>query len=330
MTTVPSVPKFKLNTGAMMPAVSLGSWMGSEGERPDDCAKMVELALKLGYRAIDTATRYGVEAAVGRGIKPSGVPREEIFLTTKLHETSHHRVSEALEYSLKALQVDYIDLWLMHWPVAMFGDVVLPPEQSPTIVETYKEMEKALATGKVRAIGVSNFSVQRLAEIIEKCSVVPAVNQIETHPSLPQFELVKYGEEKGILTSAYSPLGEPYGKLVVPDAIKIPTLFFEDDPLQPLADKYKADVGSILLSWNVQRGVHVNVKAEKREHLIADHTIVALDAADVEFLNKWHEKPGFHRSLIQFHSPVPGAGGAAGWTYEQLQWPGMKKGGIVS
>ena len=151
---------------------------------------------------------YFNEEKVGKAIRESGVPRSEIFLTTKLPNHHHDRVSESLQESLDKLGLDYVDLYLMHWPMAYTADnKPIPYGQSPTFVETWKDMEKLLETGKVRAIGVSNFSVKLLEVLLEEASIVPATNQVELHPCLPSFELKKYCEEKGIILTAYSPLG---------------------------------------------------------------------------------------------------------------------------
>ena len=137
----------------------------------------------------------------------SGIPREEIFLTTKLPNQDHQRVAQSLEESLNKLGLNYVDLYLMHWPLATRDGETIPFGQSPTFVETWKEMEKLLATGKVRSIGVSNFSIKNLDILLAEASVVPATNQVELHPCLPSFELKEYCDKKGIVLTAYSPLG---------------------------------------------------------------------------------------------------------------------------
>ncbi|KAH7106621.1 Aldo/keto reductase [Auriculariales sp. MPI-PUGE-AT-0066] len=322
------VPVFTLNTGQKLPAVGLGCWMGKPGDRLDDVEQMCSTALKLGYRSFDTARSYGNEEAVGKAINASGVPREDIFVTTKLRNIHHHCVKEAFEESLAALDVGYIDLYLMHWPMAFIDGRTLKPDESPTIVETWREMEKLLVTGKVKAIGVSNFSIARLQTLIDRCTVVPAVNQFECHPSLPQFELVEFCQAKGIQVTAYSSLGQPGGTAAI-NSVSQPDVFFHGEPLKHLGDKYQISVGQILLSWAVQRGINVIPKSEKEARLRQNLEVVRLDDGDMEFLNNWHKADNMHRSLCPYHSiePYPHI---FGWTYEMLQWPGMGAGGVIS
>ena len=168
---------FTLNTGAKIPAIGFGTWQDKDAQEP-----AVTIALKSGYRHIDTAHIYGTEEAVGNAIKKSGVPREELFITTKLWNNAHHPddVAKQLDASLKLLQVDYIDLWLMHWPSPFArSDSLMPKDDSGKIqkgdtdyVDTYKAMEKALKSGKTKAIGVSNFSKAELERLIKETSVV--------------------------------------------------------------------------------------------------------------------------------------------------------------
>ncbi|KZV92279.1 Aldo/keto reductase, partial [Exidia glandulosa HHB12029] len=201
------VPKFKLNTGAEVPAIGLGCWIG-QPELGWKAGEMVTAALKIGYRHFDTAFAYNSEEHVGNAIRASGIPRADIFVTTKLFETYHHRVREGFEASLKALNIDYIDLYLMHWPQGhdeegMLNGNARPPSASPTFLEVWKEMEALLATGKVKTIGVSNFSIKLLNQLLPHCTVVPAMNQVELHPCYPQHELLEYCKSKGILLTAY-------------------------------------------------------------------------------------------------------------------------------
>ncbi|KAH7100510.1 Aldo/keto reductase [Auriculariales sp. MPI-PUGE-AT-0066] len=337
MSRPPKVPRFVLNTGASMPSVGLGSWMGAAGEATDRAEIMVATALKVGYRAFDTA--------VGRAIRLSGVPREEIFVTTKMRKMHHHRVQEGFDESLKALGLDYVDLYLMHWPVASVDGYVLQPDESPTIADTWRDMEALLTTGRCKAIGVSNFSIPLLEELLKHASVVPAANQVELHPCLPQTQLVDWCKEQGIHVTAYTSLGRPGGRpekggelgvhlrnhpcscaLV---ALPAPDVFFAGNPLQPIADKYDASVGQVLLSWAVARGVSVIPKSESEERLKQNMMLISLSKKDTRFLNDWHKRPGMHRSLCPYHvlEPFPNV---MGWTYEQLGWKGMGPGGIIS
>ncbi|KAJ5370316.1 oxidoreductase [Penicillium cataractarum] len=182
--------EFKLNTGAEIPAIGFGTWQDEQAQED-----AVTEALKVGYRHIDTARVYLTEKAVGKAIKRSGIPRQELFITTKLWNNKHHPddVAPALQQSLNDLELDYVDLYLIHWPVAWKrGDELFPKKngnmilEDIDIVDTYKAMEKLLDTGKVKAIGVSNFSKAEMERLLKETSVVPAVHQMECHPWLQQ------------------------------------------------------------------------------------------------------------------------------------------------
>ncbi|CAG8895321.1 unnamed protein product [Penicillium egyptiacum] len=258
---------FTLNTGARIPAVGFGTWQA----KPLEVENVVEVALKQGYRHIDCAAIYRNETEVGAGIKKSGVPREEIFITGKLWNTKHapENVLPALNKTLKDLEVDYLDLYLMHWPCAFQGgDKWFPLNESGVFeladvdyITTYKEMEKLLATGKVKAIGVSNFNIRRLEELLSKVDVVPAANQIEAHPYLQQPELVEFCHSKGIIVEAYSPLGN--NQTGEPRTV--------DDPVVvEVAKEVSMDPGPLLASWGVQRGTVVLSKSVTPSRIAAN------------------------------------------------------------
>ncbi|KAI0325310.1 Aldo/keto reductase [Cubamyces sp. BRFM 1775] len=315
-----SIPSFTLNTGYKIPSVGIGCWMGAPGGG-EIAAKMCKDALEAGYRHIDTAYGYGNEEYVGKAIRESGVPREEIFLTTKLPNHHHHKVKESLDESLAKLGVDYVDLYLIHWPQAYTEDnKPIPYGQSPTYVETWKEMEKLLDTGKVRSIGVSNFSIKLLEVLLRESDVVPATNQVECHPCLPSVDLKLWCEEKGILITAYSPLGRPGeydGK---------PSLL-QDPDVVSIAQAHNATPGQVTLSWGVKRGTIVIPKSENPERIKQNISLLDLTDEEMATLNAIHLKPGMHRSLLRYHQ-YSDDGTVLGWTYEQLGW-NMTKGGIV-
>lgn len=246
-TVTMSPPSFTLNTGAKIPAIGLGTWQSDKGLVKDAVAH----ALKHGYRHIDAALVYQNEDEVGQGLKEgfaTGIKREDVFVTTKLWNTFHRKAEQGLDQSLKSLGLDYVDLLLMHWPVPMNREgnhPLLPtlPDGSRDLdkewsyTQTWHEMEKLLKTGKVKAIGVSNFSVKFLENLLKEAKVVPAVNQIENHPYLPEQDIVDFCKSKGILVEAYSPLGSTGSPL------------FEEEGVQRVAEKYGVGPGTVLINY---------------------------------------------------------------------------------
>lgn len=243
---------FTLNTGAKIPAVGLGTWQSEKGQ----VATAVAHALKSGYRHIDAAFVYGNENEVGQGLKEafdSGIKREDVFVTSKLWCTYHRKPEECLDEGLKRLGLDYVDLYLMHWPVPMNpngNDPLFPkhPDGSRDLDtewkhwDTWKEMEKLLKTGKTKAIGVSNYSKRYLEQLLPHCTVVPAANQIENHPLLPQQEIADFCKEKGILIEAYSPLGSTGSPL------------FKEEAVTDIAKKHNVGAGTVLISYQGTSG----------------------------------------------------------------------------
>lgn len=270
---------------------------------------MVKTALKIGYRHLDTASGYANEEHVGKAVKESGIPRSELFITTKLGNKDHARVQAAFDESLAKLDCEYIDLYLIHWPQAQLDDgKILQPGESPTYVETWKAMEKVLETGKVKAIGVSNFSIKTLEVLLPEATVVPAVNQVQMHPCLPQHDLLAYCTQKGIHVTAYTPLG------------RADSPFFSDDTVQRIATKNSITTAQVVLSWGVQRGVSVIPKSEREERLKANFQTVKLSDEDFTEIDNLHKKPKMHRQLLV--SPIidPENGIVFGWTHAQLGW----------
>jgi 2,5-diketo-D-gluconate reductase A len=224
-----SVPHIRLNNGVEIPQFGFGVFQIEPGE----VVTAVRTALDAGYRHIDTAQMYGNEEGVGQAIRESGVPREELFVTTKLDNDrhGHDEAATALDESLRRLGLDHVDLYLIHWP---------RPAQD-RYVDTWRGFEKLAAEGRARAIGVSNFQIPHLERLAAETGTVPAVNQVELHPRFPQEELRAHHREHGIATEAWSPIGQG-GDLL------------RDERLAGLADKYGKTPAQIVLRWHVELG----------------------------------------------------------------------------
>lgn len=254
---------FALNNGVRMPILGLGVFRaGADGE----CAAAVKAALDAGYHMIDTARVYSNETGVGEGIKASGKSREEIFVTTKLWKTDFADPRKGLVNSLRRLQLDYVDLFLLHWPFTGFG-------------ETWLKLEELQKEGLCRAIGVSNFRISHLEELENGgASVIPQVNQMEIHPANTEEELTAYCRKKGIQMEAYSPLGGE-GRLLL------------DDPrLVGMREYYNHTASQIILRWDLQRGVIPIPKSIKPERIaqnaqIFDFELSQGDVATISDMN---------------------------------------------
>lgn len=217
-----------LHNGLKMPWLGLGVWKAPDDEKT---VTAVKAALEIGYRSIDTATFYANEKSVGKGIKESNENRQNIFLTSKVwnDDQGYNRTLQAFEASLNKLGTDYLDLYLIHWPV------------KEKYIETWRAMEKLYKEGKVRAIGVCNFHQQHLEGLMANAEVKPMINQVEMHPHLTQFELRKYCKSQNIQLEAYSPLG--HGRLT------------EDPALEKIGEKYGKTPAQVMLRWELQHKV---------------------------------------------------------------------------
>jgi len=234
--------KVTLNNGVEMPILGFGVYQMTDA---NECERSVYDALTTGYRLIDTAASYLNEEAVGRAIKRSGVPREEIFITTKLwvQDTGYEKTKKAFEKSLQRLQLDYLDLYLIHQP---FGD----------IYGSWRAMEEKYREGKIRAIGVSNFQMDRLIDLIIHNDVVPAVNQVETHPFCQQIEGADFMKENGVQIESWGPFAEGRNNL------------FQNEVLVSIAQKYNKSVAQVVLRWLIQREVVVIPKSVHKERIV--------------------------------------------------------------
>jgi diketogulonate reductase-like aldo/keto reductase len=252
-----------LNNGLKMPWFGFGVFQIEDGQQ---VKQAVKAALDTGYRSIDTATVYGNETGVGKAIRESAIPREDIFLTTKVWNDDQrgNRVIEAFEESLKRLDTEYVDLYLIHWPV------------QGCYQETWHEMEKIYHSGRAKSIGVSNFLVHHLEEILPDSQILPAVNQIEFHPFLIQPKLLKFCQEHKIQVEAWSPLMQ--GQIITGQAV------------QELAKKYQRTPAQITLRWDLQhevvtipKSIHPNRIAENAQifdFVLSQEDMNVLDALD--------------------------------------------------
>jgi 2,5-diketo-D-gluconate reductase A len=227
MSTVPTV---ELNDGRTIPQLGFGVFQIPPGET----AEAVHRALDVGYRHIDTAQMYRNEKEVGEGIRASGLDRSDVFVTSKLSNSAHRPddAREAFDRTLSALGSDYVDLFLIHWP--------LPTQYDGDYVSTWRALEQFNAEGRARSIGVSNFEIEHLERLAAECDVVPAVNQIELHPYFQNADVNLYDDEHGIATQAWSPIAQ--GEVL-------------DDPaIGEIAGRYGRTPAQVVLRWHIQRG----------------------------------------------------------------------------
>lgn len=259
---------YTLNSGYEIPAVGFGTWQTPDG---DVAESSVLKALEAGYTNIDTAAVYGNEESVGRALKKSGLDRKDLYITTKLWNDAHsyEGAKAAIQTSLKKLQLDYIDLYLIHWP----NPLALRDSWKSANAEAWRAMEEAVEEGLIRSIGVSNFHPHHIDALLETAKIKPAANQILVNPSDMQMELLQYNKKHGILTEAYSPLGT--GKI------------FEVEALKDLATKYDKTVAQIVLQWSLHHGLLPLPKSVTPERIVSNLDVYdfELSAEDIELIN---------------------------------------------
>jgi 2,5-diketo-D-gluconate reductase A len=260
-----TVPDIRLNNGVRIPQLGFGVFQ----IKPEETAEAVRRALEVGYRHIDTAEMYGNEKEVGRAIRESGVPREEIFVTSKLNNGFHapDDALRAFDQSLEDLGFEHLDLFLVHWPLPKVGD----------FVETWRAMEEIYRSGRAKAVGVSNFQPHHLRRLLDSTTVVPAVNQVEVHPYLVQDAVRALDAEHGIATEAWSPIAQ--GKVL-------------DDPvITRIAERVERTPAQVTLRWHVQRGDIVFPKSVtpariEENFAIFDFELSADEMTDITLLNR--------------------------------------------
>ena len=266
-----------------MPAIGLGTWKSAPGEVYDAARE----AIRIGYRHIDCAALYGNEPEIGLAltdaINEGDVQREDVWITSKLWNNAHLKkdVKPALGQTLKDLQLDYLDLYLIHWPIALKPGVSFPSSEDdflslkeiPTAV-TWKAMEDCVQAGLIRHIGVSNFSIKKIKDLLSVCAIRPEVNQIELHPFLQQQQMLEYCNNEGIVLTAYAPLGssDRRSQLKVPGE---PSLL-KNPTIQEIAQAHKVKTAQVLIRWAIQRGTSAIPKSVNQERMKQN-----LDAATI-------------------------------------------------
>lgn len=266
---------FTLNTGAKIPAVGFGTWKAA----PGDVAQAVRTAFAAGYRHFDCAPLYYNEPEIGQVFREIQIPRSEYFVTTKLWASDAQRAAAALDKSLSDLGLDYVDLYLMHWPITLSPNTGAEYGKEDRKVhvqgwdfrDTWREMEKLLETGKVRAIGVANFSTVNLDKLLATAQTVPAVNQTEIQPLLPQNKLFSYCQSKGIHQTAFGPLGGSGSTL------------HTEPVIEEIANARGVAPSNVMLSWGIERGWSVIPKSTNPQRIAANlHDNVTLSQAEMQ------------------------------------------------
>lgn len=277
----------KFRNNDEMPAIGLGTWKSEKGK----VEEAVKIALHAGYRHIDCAATYGNEAEIGNALSSvfseGKIKREDVWITSKLWNDSHRKedVLPALKQTLKDLQLEYLDLYLIHWPVAFKKGVGFPSKdedylslEEVPIIETWNAMVEAKKQGLVKHIGVSNFSSKKLQDLMSKTEETPEVNQVELHPFLQQHDLLQFLKEHDIHATAYSPLGS--GDRVSSMKAEDEPSLLENPTIKKIAEKHNAGPGQVLIQWAVQRGTAVIPKSTSEKHIIANLESQRLDLDD--------------------------------------------------
>ncbi len=244
-----------LHNGLKMPFIGLGTWQVKDKA---EGINVVKTAIESGYKAIDTAVVYQNEEAVGEGIKASGAKREDLFITTKVYndEQGYAETHQSFKDSLERLQLDYVDLYLIHWPI------------TDKYHETWRAMEEIYASGKARAIGVSNFHPQHIEDLLTTATIKPMINQIELHPHLNQKELIAYCQKQDIAITAYSPLG--HGDVL------------DNELLKSIGEHHNKSVAQVVLRWDIQNNVTAIPKSVNKERIIANLDVFDFELTDEE------------------------------------------------
>ncbi|KAL0270909.1 UNVERIFIED_CONTAM: hypothetical protein PYX00_008179 [Menopon gallinae] len=297
------VPKAKLNNGLEIPVLGLGTWKSKPGE----VTKAVEDAIDVGYRHIDCAHVYQNEQEVGIGlknkIKSGAVKREDLWITSKLWNTFHlpHLVEPALKVTLENLGLEYLDLYLIHWPQDENGKTLY---SSADFTETWKAMEACVQKGLTRSIGLSNFNSQQLQRVLDTCTIKPVTNQIECHPYLNQRKMSEFCKKYDILITAYSPLGSPDRPWAKPGDVQL----LDDLKLKEIAGRYGKTTAQILLRYQIQRGHIVIPKSVTKSRIEENFNVFdfELKDEDINFINTLDCNGRVcHLNWVQDHKDYP-------------------------
>jgi len=310
----PAIPKVTLNNGQEMPIFGLGTWKSKPGE----VTEAVKNAIDVGYRHIDGALVYQNEPEVGAAIQAKFaegvVKREDLFITSKLWNTFHkpELVVPSIKQTLKDLGTDYLDLYLIHWPMAYKeGDTLFPQDENgktvysdADYVDTWKGMEECVKLGLTKSIGLSNFNKAQIERILAVATIPPAVNQVECHPYLAQIKLVEFCKSKGIVMTAYSPLGSPDRPWAKPEDPKL----LDDPKLIELGKKYNKSAAQVVLRWQTQRGIIVIPKSVHKHRLEENVNIFdfELSKEDMEYVFSFDRNGrALHLQWVSDHPHFP-------------------------
>lgn len=259
--------KYQLENGVRLPEIAFGTWKLPAQE---ETTQIIQDAIEVGYRYFDTAKSYGNETYMGKGIKASKINRKDVIIAGKLWNDDRNRVMEACEETIHRLDCDYLDVYLMHWPASK----AVHEDWKEINVKVWKDMEKLLEMGMVKTIGVCNFKVNQLEDLLAKISIKPMINQIEFHPGFMQKEIVDYCKCQKILVEAWSPLGS--GKML------------KKEELKQIANKYQKDVAKICIKWCLQNQVLPIPKSEDKERMKSNLEVSDFEITkeDMEYLNQ--------------------------------------------
>ncbi|XP_013175996.1 PREDICTED: aldo-keto reductase AKR2E4-like [Papilio xuthus] len=288
------VPKLKLNNGKLMPAIALGTYLGFDQggvvkSVNKQLANVVMNAIDIGYRHFDTAAIYETEEEVGEGIRKKieegAITRDDVFVTTKLWNTQHKReqVPLALKQSLNKMGLNYVDLYLMHWPIGLNDDYTF---SDVDFMETWRGLEDVQKTGLAKSIGVSNFNLDQLRRLIKEASIKPVAIQVEVHPQMIQSEIIEYAKSESMVVMGYS----PFGSLVMRYGMQFPGPKIDEPILVEIARKYNKTTPQVVLRWQVDRNVvplpkSTNLKRLKENIDIFDFK---LEQYEIEKINQFH------------------------------------------